>query len=323
MRKLLFIFALLFVIVGCDHEKPQCVDPWATTGIDEDSFVKEHHYWKNFNLVTTDSLYLESHIPGELSSIYTRDSAVFGSGDEIVVANVAVVPDDSLDSVWVMVARDQITMGWVRETELLDKSVPDNPISRFIHQFSDSRFLVFLGVVFIAIALFWIQRFRRERFQIVHFNDIGSFYPTLLCLTVSGSATLYGSVQKFCPDVWRAFYFHPTLNPFGQPTVIMVFLASVWLMLVVFVAVLDDLHKHSKMVNAVTYLASLCGVCMILYFVFTLSVHVYIGYPLLVLYWAFALYQHWTNNHTPYRCGHCGSALHEQGKCPYCGAINS
>lgn len=322
MRKLLLVLMALFIFVACDYQKPQCIDPWATTGVDSSSFRKEHHYWKNYNFLTTDSIPLESHIPGDAGTIFTKDSCVINSNDEIVVANIMCVPEDSIDSIWVMVASDQITMGWVRECELIERTVPDNYISRFISQFSDSRILVLLGCMCFGLFFFILQRFRKEHFLIVHFNDIGSFYPTLLCLTMSLTAALYGSIQTFWPEMWKEFFFHPTLNPFGQPHAIMAFLIGVWSILVVTVAVVDDLRKQPNVVNAVSYLISLGCMCMVLYFVFSITVQYYWGYALLLVYWIFALYCHWINNHASYRCGNCGYAMRAKGKCNHCGAIN-
>lgn len=318
---ILYIMSLT-LLTACSHEKPQCVDPWATTEVDETTFVRDHHYWKNANFVMDDTLALLSYVPGRLSSIYTRDSAMLQYRDEVVVADIAIVPDDSIDSVWVMVARDQMTMGWVSERDFLQASVPDHTISRFISGFSDSRLLVLLACLSAGFIFFLIQRFRRERFLIVHFNDVRSVYPTLLCLTVSASAAIYGSIQHFWPSIWVEYYFHPTLNPFGQSEVIMVFLLSVWAIIIVLVAVLEDLRKLPNVINNVSYIFSLLGVCMVLYFVFSISVQYYLGYALLLCYWTFAILCHWRNNHTEYRCGNCGSAMRERGRCGHCGAIN-
>lgn len=322
MQKLLYLLMSLVLLASCVYEKPQCIDPWATTGVNADAFRAEHHYWKNFNFITTDSIPLSSHIPGEAGTIYTRDTSVVARFDEIVVANVVYVPQDSIDSVWVMVARDQVTMGWVREKELLCKAVPDNPISRFISHFSDNRFLLLYGLLVSAFLLFILQRFRKERFLIIHLNDIGSFYPTLLCLTMSISAAIYGTIQTQAPEVWKEFFFHPSLNPFGQSKAIMIFLSSVWTILIVLVAVIDDLRKQPKVVNAFSYLISLGALCMILYLVFSITVQYYWGYALLLAYCAFAIYSHWINNHAVYRCGNCGNAMQTKGKCSHCGAIN-
>ena len=197
LSRLLLLLLAVLSLQSCRRDHPQCIDPWATTGIDSVAFRKDHHYWKNYNLVVTDSVPLLVSVPGEVASIFAPDSSVLMSDDEIVVANLAIVPTDTIDSVWVMVARDQQTMGWVREQQLMERSIPDHPISRFIHQFSDSRFLVFLTCLCLAFGVFIVQRFRKEHFLIVHFNDIRSFYPTLLCLGMSGAAAFYGSLQPF------------------------------------------------------------------------------------------------------------------------------
>ena len=42
-------------------------------------------------------------------------------GEKLVVAEFMVQAADTVDSVWVKVARDQETMGWVRGGELLKK----------------------------------------------------------------------------------------------------------------------------------------------------------------------------------------------------------
>lgn len=321
ISSLFTVFFLALLFLSCGHEKPQCIDPWATTGVNEEEFRAEHHYWKNYNMVVLDSLPLESHIPGEISSIFTRDSAVLEHYDEIVVANVAYVPSDTIDSVWVMVARDQTTMGWVREKDLLKRAVPDFTISRFISWFSDRRILLLVICVSLALVFFGIQRYRHKGILMVHFNGVLSFYPTLLCLVLSFSAALYGTLQKFYPAMWTEYYFHPTTNPFGQPFPLMVFIMSVWAILIVAIAVADDLCRQ-PIFNAVAYWASLGGLCMVLYFVFSLLVQCYVGYPLLVAYWAFALYRHYYHNRASYRCGNCGYGLLQRGKCPHCGAYN-
>lgn len=322
LLRLLSLLLLVLSMASCRRDHPQCVDPWATAGIDSVAFRHDHHYWKNFNLVVTDSIPLEACIPGEMASIFAPDSIVLHADDEIVVANLAIVPADSIDSIWVMVARDQLSMGWVREACLLERSVPDNVISRFIHQFSDSRFLVLLTCLCLAFGVFIIQRFRKEHFLLVHFNDIRSFYPTLLCLSMSCAAAFYGSIQNFCPEVWKEFFFHPSLNPLGQPRVIMLFLLNVWFLVVVFVAVVDDMRKQPDVVNGVSYMISLCGFCMSLYLFFSVSVQYYVGYVVLPAYWAFALHRYFRHNTILYYCGHCGEPLHTLGKCPKCGAVN-
>lgn len=322
---MLLLPALL--LAACYYPSPDTNDGWAVTtrgSVDSVSFRATHHYWRNYNFaVSADSLVLLSQKPGEADWSGERtDSVSIRHKEPLVVADVVYVPADSIDSVWVKVARDQLTQGWVRESLLLRSAVPDDPISRFIHRFSGSKMLFALICLGIALLLLLIQAYRRKRISIVHFHDIRSFYPTLLCLTVSGSAALYGSVQHFVPSTWTEFYFHPTLNPFGLPFILSLFITSIWVMVIVAIAVIDDLRHQPDMGNGIAYVAGLAGVCTVLYLFFSLSVQIYIGYPLLLLYWAFALHMHRKNNRVDYLCGNCGEPISGKGRCPHCGAMN-
>ena len=127
-----------------------------------------------------------------------EDTVAVFADDRLVVAEVMIVPEDSVDSVWVKVVRDQSTMGWVHEQDLLARVVPDDSISRFIHAFSNTHLIYFLSVLGVLSVLWLVRRMRRKRFHIVHFDDIGSCYPTLLCLTLSGAATLLCKYAEFC-----------------------------------------------------------------------------------------------------------------------------
>ena len=116
----------------------------------------------------------------------------------------------------------------------------------------------------------------------VHINDIKSFYPTLLCLVVSSSAVLYGAIQQFAPSVWESYYYNPTLNPLTSNALpIRLFLLSLWTMLIVLIAVIDDVFKQPAVVDAVAYLASLLGLHGAL-FVFLPKVCIFI---LVILSW--------------------------------------
>ena len=233
--------------------------------------------------LTLDSIRLSASDPSGVVGAYGADSVQLGISDAIVVANVANVPTDSIDSTWVMVARDAETMGWVRERDLLPHVVQDQFITRFIHAFSLGRTWVVLSFVGLALLFLVVQNLRRGRLQMVHYNDIKSFYPTLLCLVVSSSAVLYGALQQFAPDMWQEFYFHPTLNPFAPIAwPLRIFLLSLWGMAVVGIAAIDDVRKLPGVVDDVAYLVILAGVCMVLYLFFSLSVHIYIRLPLAV-----------------------------------------
>ena len=323
ITRFLLSLGCLLLIVGCRDTRPRMITFGERDTPDSVAFARTHHYWKNYNFLTLDSIRLSASDPSGVVGAYGADSVQLGVSDAIVVANVANVPTDSIDSTWVMVARDAETMGWVREHDLLPHVVPDQFITRFIHAFSLGRTWVVLSFVGLALLFLVVQNLRRGRLQMVHYNDIKSFYPTLLCLVVSSSAVLYGALQQFAPDMWQEFYFHPTLNPFAPIAwPLRIFLLSLWGMAVVGIAAIDDVRKLPGVVDDVAYLVILAGVCMVLYLFFSLSVHIYIGYPLLLAYWAFALRRHFRFTSAPYRCARCGEALHAKGRCPACGAIN-
>ena len=323
LTPILFLLGCLLLMVGCRDTRPQMITFGESDELDSVAFARTHHYWKNYNFLTLDSIGLSPSDPSGVIGAYGADSVHLGPSDAIVVANVATVPADSIDSTWVMVARDAETMGWVRERDLLPHVVPDQFVTRFIHAFSLGRTWVVLAFVGLALLFLVVQNLRRGRLQMVHYNDIKSFYPTLLCLVVSSSAVLYGALQQFAPEMWQEFYFHPTLNPFALIAwPLRLFLFSLWAMAVVGIAAVDDVRKLPGVVDDVAYLVILAGVCMVLYLFFSLSVHIYIGYPLLLAYWTFALRRHFRFTSAPYRCARCGEALHAKGRCPACGAIN-
>lgn len=80
------------------------------------------------------------------------------------------------------------------------------------------------------------------------------------------SATVYESMQVFVPDTWEHFYFNPTLSPFKVPFILSVFLLSIWLFLIVALAVLDDLFRQLTPAAAVFYLLGLMSSCIFLLF---------------------------------------------------------
>ena len=90
-------------------------------------------------VVTADTMHLQMQQPMHnmpMASSVFPDSIFMLRGEELVIAQTAVIPEDSVDSVWVKVARDQQLMGWIHEQDLLSSVVPNDPISRFIYLFS-------------------------------------------------------------------------------------------------------------------------------------------------------------------------------------------
>lgn len=291
--------------------------------MDSISFYTTHHYTQNYNFqVRVDSVPLIVQLPVEAINEMPIDTLMVYRNDHIVVADITTVPVDTIDSIWVKVARDQQTFGWIHEHDMLQAVSPDDPISEFIDVFSDVHLLVFLTFVVAVVAAYIYRRQMRRQAHLVHFNDIASFYPTLLCLLVASSATLYSSIQLFDPEKWRHFYFNPTLNPFAVPLSLGLFLVSVWVILIVAIAVLDDVRRLLPFGEAVLYLLGLGATCAVAYIVFSVLTLYYIGYPLLVAYCVFALWSYFRRPRPRYQCGRCGGLLYHKGTCPHCGAMN-
>ena len=309
MRKWLiglsFIIYHLLFSVACYNRGPITPDAWNLTEqqIDSISFYTTHHYTQNYNfIVTGDSLVVVAQQPEamavpevvsiEIESIgqeKQKDSITLRKNERIVVADIMTVPSDTIDSVWVKVARDQLTFGWIHENELLARVSPDDPISQFIDLFSNVHLLVFMAFCVVIVAAYGVRRLMRRGAKIVHFNDIPSFYPTTLCLLVASSAVLYSSIQIFGPESWRHFYYHPSLNPFGLPLHLGLFVSTVWAINIVAIATVEDVSKHLPLGSAVLYLGGLIAVCAVDYVVFSITTLYYIGYPLLIAYFIFAL----------------------------------
>ena len=318
IKNLLLLFSVL--LTACYNHGPQTPDAWDLTKeqLDSISFFTTHHYTQNYNFVVNAKSLPLSDQPGELAF----DTLYVIEGEHLVVADILTIPTDSVDSVWVKVARDQMTQGWIRESEMLAGVSPDDPISQFIDLFSDTHRLIFLAIFVVMVVLYVLYWLNRHQAYIVHFNDINSFYPTLLCLLVASSATLYASIQMFGAETWRHFYYHPSLNPLVLPLHLGLFIASVWAIIIVAVAAVDDVLRHLSGASAWLYLGSLTGVCAVNYVMFSVSTLYYVGYPLLAVYLVFSLYRYSRYAHRTYVCGSCGSLMTTKGRCPHCGVVN-
>lgn len=313
---------IIMTLMSCYSHGMQTSDAWDTTDINDSdsvSFFTTHHYTQNYNfIVTADSLHLQCQQPDELPF----DTVFVLSGDYVVVADIMTLSLDSIDSIWVKVARDQFTQGWLRERKLLESVSPAQPISRFIDIFSDVHLLIFLSFAIVVCAIYGIRFLRRKQAYIVHLHDIPSFYPSLLAVLVASSATLYASIQLFASESWRHYYYHPTLNPFDLPLHLGIFVACVWAIIIVLGAVLDDIYRRLSFSEAIFYLCGLCAVCAVNYILFSVLTLYYIGYPLLVAYICYAIWAYRRQQIPRFICGNCDSPLSSKGRCPHCGAEN-
>ncbi len=298
---------------------------WSGTRSKEDSlsFRVKHHYSQGFNfIVTSDSLMLLRQQPEEAVNEMTTDSFAVKKGKEVAVADIRILPIDKQDSVWVQIATEDYAFGWIHESRLLKQVDPADPISLFISTFSNVHLLIFLIVFSIMGVGYLARKILKKNAHIVHFNDISSFYPTLLAVIVALSAAFYASIQLFAPETWREFYFHPSLNPFSQPLLLNIFLVLVWAMLIIGLATIDDVRRLLKSGETLLYLSGLGAVCAVNYIVFSVLTLYYIGYPLLIAYIYYAFRVYLRKSSETYYCGNCGVRLHRKGRCPQCGAVN-
>ncbi|MBR4131219.1 MAG: zinc ribbon domain-containing protein [Bacteroidaceae bacterium] len=275
-------------------------------------------------LVSADSLHLQSNQPLHNLPVDTvcEQLSVYYN-DQLVVAETLVIPEDSVDSVWVKLARDQFTMGWVHQRDFVESVVPDDPISQFIHLFS-IRHLGLFGILFAVslLALFY-QIFSRKKPHVFFLRDILSPYPTFLLIILALSALLYAGIQHYVPETWVLYYYHPTLNPFGLPLILSLFLCSVWVLLVLTLATIEEVFRLLPTGEAMLYLLSLLGCCILCYLLFTLAaLSPGVSYILFALFILVLMLRYNRFSKPRYFCGSCGKRLKQLGKCPHCGAEN-
>ncbi len=314
---------LTMIAAGCHYPIVQhddregsdttAVDSIATVQALPDSlrYIVERHYTTGINLeVTADSVRLV-FLP-----LKSR-TATLKRGDRVVVAEIqtdttATVQQDS-----------QEVQGWVLEKDFKKDFVPVDSISQAIHTFS-SKSVAYTLIILTAFLVAWLMRlYRRQPFKMVLVNDIDSGYPLFLCLMVSVCATLYESMQRFAPDTWEIFYYNPTFSPLQVPLVLGAFIVCFWIIVVAFLASCSEAFDQLSAFGALFYILGLSLVCFACYFVFILTVRIYVGYALLA---AFATFFVWRTVRSfrryPYVCGNCGHRLRSKGTCPHCGAVN-
>ena len=312
------LFFLSFCVMSCHYPRPNLEDENLSKETrDSLTYLFERHYTWNTNLeVLADSV--------NLACLPVKDCYnMLHRGDRVVVAEFAIHPADSVDSVWVKLAHSQEVQGWLRESEMLHAFVPTDSISQAVYLFSDTHASYFIIIFALFVAVWLFRAFRRKQLKMVYFNDIDSLYPLLLCLLMAFCATIYESIQVFAPETWRHFYFNPTLSPFKVPFVLSAFLLGIWLFIVVLLAVLDDLFRQLSPAAAVFYLLGLASCCIFCYFFFILATSIYVGYLFLAAFvWVFLKRLRISLTASRYRCGRCGQTPFSFSFCPHCGAIN-
>ena len=139
------------------------------------------------------------------------------------------------------------------------------------------------------MAVWLFRAFRRKQLQMVCFNDIDSVYPLLLCLAAGIQRYGVRVYAGICAGDVAAFLFQPLRSRrLRVPLVLSVFLMSLWLFVIVLLAVLDDLFRLLSPAAAVFYLLGLASCCIFCYFFFILTTQIYIGYLFIAVFvWVF------------------------------------
>ena len=296
--------------------------------VDSVVFRLTHHYGPNFNFeLKADSMIL---VPREGDLI--QDTCVVRSKDLLVVAQIKrIEASDSTmeDTFLIKVAHDQTTMGWVKESELLENAVPDDPISQLIDFMTGSRAIWMSSFLGFGVIAFFFRKMRKQKMSIslselkvVDLIEMDSFYPPLLLILVACVAALYASVQNFVPEFWQEYYFHPTMNPLLLPPIMAVLVTLVWLTLIVIVAVVIEVYNNFYSFRGIIYLFEIAGVCMLVYLLISWTILIYLGYLLLPILIAYLIYYYFKYIRCTMTCGHCGRKIREKGICKHCGAIN-
>lgn len=311
---ILGVICLLLCVTACHYRTSLSSTGEGNPNDSVVKVVRERPYALNSNFrVTADTLWLHQ--------LPLLDSIPVKEGDELVVAEITARKEMEGDSVWVKVARDQETIGWVPERQLLSHIVPVDPISRCIHLFSNSHALPFFLVLAVFFLCFVYRALRRKQIKLIWLNDIDSVFPITLSWLMAAAATLYNSMQHFVPETWERYYYDPSQNPFDLPFVLGLFVLCVFLIVLLGVALLDDLFHQTTMEVAFFYLLGLASCCIFLYIFFT-YLWVYLAYVAFIAYSVWCVRRLRKANSYPYACGACGAKMRSKGICPHCGALN-
>ena len=293
MRSLTCLLPLFFLLMSCvggsvrENTKPAdtIVNIVDTTSVQPDSvllnmspqqidslvFRLTHHYSINFNFVVkADSIML---IPREGDA---GDTCYVKDGELIAVAAIS----NHIDTLWVKVAHDQYTMGWIAESELLKHSSPDDPISEILYALSGSRGIWMSILAAIGLSAFFVKQRKNNRMRLFSLEQMQSPYPSMFLALIAVMAVLYSSVQNFVPEYWQEYYFHPSLNPLMLPPLMATLVVCVWLLIITFIAVCDEVYHNFDVLDGAIYIFELLGIGMIVYLTVSWTTIIFIGYLL-------------------------------------------
>jgi len=219
---------------------------------------------------------------GAIDTCFVRENEL------IAVAAIS----NQVDTIWVKVAHDQNTIGWISEKELLRNASPRDPISQILYSLSGSRGIWMSIFAAFGLGAFFIRRGKNKKLQLIRLDQMRSPYPSLFLTLIALMASIYASIQNFAPEYWQEYYFHPTLNPLILPPIMAILVILVWLLIITFIAVCDEVYHNLELFPGATYLFELLGVGMLVYLLISWTTLIYVGYLLLpiLLYEFYIIY---------------------------------
>ena len=250
------VVALLAMLASCSLQHKENRSHWILTQSQRDSiaFSATHHYNVGYNFIMeADSMQLHSLPEGVQQNLdYAPDSATLLKNEDFVITEIYRLqgPDTlALDSIWLRIGSDGIPLGWVSETELLTKAAPVDPISHLIFK-SKAHWLTILLIISILfagwIATAWLKRGVGTGAKKGGYEESNvSGYPAAFMLCSATAGLLYSLMQSITPHLWQEYYFHPTLNPLGQPHLLAIYLSFIWLSILLWVANFFDLNSKT------------------------------------------------------------------------------
>ncbi|MBQ7742411.1 MAG: hypothetical protein IJT90_05765 [Bacteroidaceae bacterium] len=273
-RYIWLIITALCVLASCSYQSTEHNNKWTLTQSQRDSiaFSTYHHYNVGYNfLCIADSMLLGSHPEGtDLKLDYPHEDVYLYEDDDFVVTEIFRNPNvtkTSIDSIWLCVGSDGIPLGWISEYDLHHNSTPVDPISRFMAFCGNLRDKLLSGwigknfIIFLLIYLILIQ-IKKQNLILIKQTE-RSIYTYLFWFSAVSAGTIYATIKCLTPEMWEEFYYHPSLNPVGQPPMIALYLSLMWLNIIFYIAIFFDLKDRVSLGKTllIMTLAAIIGIC--------------------------------------------------------------
>lgn len=306
MKNLSAIFALIFVISSCV--------PYQTGHNDGASDIV---IYPNTNMtLDADSVSLELlPLKDNYETLYR--------GQQVVVAEVNIYPEEGADSIQLKLVHNEKVQGWIPQRQVIAKFHSTDSISQilnWLHKIPQCYVIIPFALFLLAGI---VRYFTGKPVRKVFVDNVRSVYPMFLMLLISVATTLFVTIITEQTSAWHAYRFNPTLSPLDVSGILSVFLACLWLIVVIIIAAVDDIIKESSFGRILFNLLGLLTGCLFCYYLFYYtSLYFDGGYILLVFFAVLFLWNALKGLEKKYRCGKCGTKMASKGVCPDCGSVN-